>query len=100
MSFYLTEEHLKTAEKNGIKRQTVHSRVWTLGWDPDRAVTQIPKTPGNSFFTNEEKVKLENLGVSECTARNRIEQHGWSREKALTTPLQRQGRRKHANNGN
>lgn len=36
----ITEEHYKIAEQNGIDRRNVYQRVWGLGWDVDRAITQ------------------------------------------------------------
>ncbi len=36
----ITEEHYKIAEQNGIDRNNVYQRVWTLDWDIDRAITK------------------------------------------------------------
>ncbi len=38
--YYITEQDYKTAEMNGIKKDTVRARVYRHGYDIDRAITE------------------------------------------------------------
>jgi hypothetical protein len=40
----LTEKQLQTAESNGINRHTAKARVYSRGWEAERAITEPVKT--------------------------------------------------------
>ncbi|MED5019314.1 hypothetical protein P9847_18590 [Paenibacillus chibensis] len=82
--FYITPEEYAAAEKVGIGKATLESRVWDLGWEKDRALTTPPrKLTDRSRWS---KVAEKN-GISYKTFLNRIVLHGWTDERAATEPV-------------
>lgn len=81
--FYITDEDYAKAEKNGIKKITLESRVRKYGWDVDRAVN----TPNlkRSKFSDEQLKLMKESGVNIDTIKYRIN-HGWSFEDAISIP--------------
>lgn len=80
--YYLTDEDYAKAERNGIKRLTLESRVRKYGWSIERAVN----TPSRKAkFTSEQLKIMEKSEINEYTIRYRIN-HGWSFEDAITIP--------------
>lgn len=83
--YYITPEDYKTAEQNGIKVNTVRSRVYRDGWDIDRAITEPPQLLKREF-TKEELESMERLGLTKECVTNRIRQRGMTQHEAATTP--------------
>src|SRR5699024_11830047 len=76
------EEILK-AERNGIHRNTLYSRIKTRKWDKGRATTEPPVK--SSKRMNWLKIAEEN-GITQSTFNARIYKYNWSYEKAATLP--------------
>ncbi len=64
----------------GVSYDTVHNRLYSLGWDIERAV-QWPSQQDGSLMS-----KCREKGISYSTVRDRIYKLGWSEERALNTP--------------
>jgi len=84
MSYYLTPDHFKLAEKNGISKQLLADRVYQRGWLIDRAISQPKQNKNNS-----EEFKLwakvaEANGISSILFSQRLIVSKWSYEKAAT----------------
>lgn len=80
----LIEEDYQRAKANGIHRERVRERVYNLGWDKERAVTEpINKKIDRTHWIN---VAAEH-GITRAAFNTRL-QRGWSEEKAATTPKQ------------
>lgn len=77
---YITDEQYEIAEKNGIKRGTVHNRVTVLNWTVEDAISK-PPTKGMTF-TDEELRLMKKHKLSYLTVRRRLKA-GWSRESAF-----------------
>ncbi|MGL5330399.1 MAG: hypothetical protein ACRDD7_14105 [Peptostreptococcaceae bacterium] len=56
---YLTDEHFKIAEKNGICRNTLKTRVNDLCWDIQRAITQPVRAKRKSIPKSLQKNKID-----------------------------------------
>jgi len=84
--FKITPHHIEIANKNGISRNTVHGRVYNMGWTVQEAIT-VPIQKG---FTKPEgyydyqRIAYENA-ISNSMFYSRIKR-GWSLEKASTLP--------------
>ncbi|WP_337033234.1 nucleoside permease [Paenibacillus illinoisensis] len=80
--YELTEKDYQRALVNGIDRDRVRERVYNLGWDKERAVTEpINKKVDRSHWL---QIAAEH-GVTRSAFNTRL-QRGWSEEKAATTP--------------
>lgn len=81
--YYITDEDYRRAEQNGIRKETLASRILTLGWDKETAITKPPrKIKDYGGYT---KIAKEN-GISNQAFLDRLKR-GWSKEKAATTPI-------------
>lgn len=64
----LTNEHIKTAESNGICLNTLKTRVHVNGWDIEEAITTKPlkayERKGYKYFTKEQLEIANKNGIS------------------------------------
>lgn len=80
---YITPDDYARAKANGLSRFLVQDRVYSYGWDVEKAVTTPKKISKNhGEWTNK---ALEN-GISRTTFYKRVSQ-GWSYEDAVSKPL-------------
>ena len=90
--WYITPEDYETAEKNGIKKDTVIQRVRRFGWDVDTAITKKIKREN---LPQEIVDKAKELGISKDLLVKRIKR-GWSMEDACSIEAKGVGKpRKH-----
>lgn len=87
---YLTPDDFVKAEKNGINKETLRSRVNKYGWDIDRAINEPARLQVNDI-NKWIPLALEN-GISERALRGRFER-GWAPYVAATKPLMKRGER-------
>lgn len=83
--YYITPEEYEVADKNGISRDTLHARMYDLGWRKQKAL----HTPPQTRTRVEDKwiqMAIQN-GIKRGTFFCRIRKQGWSPEKAATEPL-------------
>lgn len=85
--WYITPEQYEKAEKNGIDRNTLSSRIRLRGWDIDRAMTE-PKKKLTPFVVDEEILKkAKENGISRNALYCRIKRTGRPPEEAATMPM-------------
>lgn len=86
---YISSVNYAIAKDNGISKASLRNRVWNLGWDIKRAITEPIREIENK---NSEWIKLaiEN-GINRNTFYSRMKL-GWSAERAATTPTGKKGR--------
>lgn len=81
---FISDEHYKIAEENGIDRVNLYNRVVRCYWDIERAIT-VPlkkrKTP--KYILD----RLKRNGISNQAFYNRVHNMGWSIERASTEPI-------------
>lgn len=77
---YITDEQYEIAEKNGVRRGTVHNRVTVLNWTVEDAISKPPKK--GMTFTVEELKLMEKHKLSYFAVYRRLKA-GWSREAAF-----------------
>lgn len=82
--FYLTDEHYRIAEENGIERIRVYQRVNENGWDIQRAITQPVKRHSTVWREHEE---LANKNGIKCTTFISRIKKGMTPKEAATTPV-------------
>ena len=80
--FKLTPHHLEDARKNGISKNTVHTRVYYLGWTVQEATTIPPRKMPDEYYHYLEIAKSNN--ISPNTFRKRINSYGWTYEEAAS----------------
>ena len=76
------DKYYKIAEKNGIKKGTVKTRIYQYGWNVEDAVT-TPVRNGYYKKKHEEAVK-NGLDITYMAFMNRLHK-GWTLEDALNT---------------
>lgn len=84
-------EHIqlrKLCDREGVSYDTVHNRIYTLGWDVEKAIA-TPSQQENSFAK-----KCREHGINPATAHDRIVKFGWTEEDALKTPSKGRGAHK------
>jgi hypothetical protein len=81
---YLTDEDYETAEKNGLKKATVHNRFYHLGWSKERSISAPFKV---SLYEQHEEDCKEN-GVSYDLFYSRRAK-GMTSKQAATTPVKK-----------
>ena len=81
---YVTETEYAQGAENGISRSTVYNRVYSLGWDVERAITEPvqQKNRHGRWLA----VALEN-GLTKDQFYNHISKRGMTAEEAATTPF-------------
>lgn len=84
--YYITDEHLGIAKKNGIKEATVWSRVRLYGWSIQRAITEVPKKRKTTGWNKWKQVALSN-GICYETFVTRVHRGMTAEESATTSPL-------------
>ncbi len=90
--WYITPKDYETAEKNGIKKDTVIQRVRKLGWDIDSAITKKIK---RTNIPQEIIDKAKEMGIDRKTLVRRI-RDGWNLEEACSIETKKIGKpRKH-----
>ncbi|AIQ54530.1 hypothetical protein R70331_25420 [Paenibacillus sp. FSL R7-0331] len=89
--FYITPDDYTRAAANGIKANTLETRVRCLGWDKERAVTTPPRRVADHSAWHS---LAESNGISKHLFRARVNQHGWSPERAATEPFTTTDRRR------
>lgn len=74
----------KLCIERGLKYDSIHNRIMTMGWDAERAIDE-------PLYTNEGSLMSEckMLGLNYGTVRDRIVKLGWTREEALNVPTGR-----------
>lgn len=92
--FKLTPQHVEIAEKNGITKATVHSRIYLYGWSVDEAINEPVRRGAEKPEGYHEwlKIALDN-GISYETYRSRVGA-GWSLEDAAKKPKISKNQRK------
>jgi hypothetical protein len=80
---YLSEEHYKIAEGNGISRSTAYARVYVYKkpWPIERAITEPPKKPDPEMEKWVAIAKKNRVPIK--TFKDRVA-HGWSYKRAAT----------------
>lgn len=68
-------------EKLELSYDTVHNRIYSLGWTVEKAIT-APSQQESSL-----RAKCRKHGIAYETVRSRINKLGWDEERALTTPV-------------
>jgi hypothetical protein len=86
-SFYITPTDYAEAERNGIGKRTLESRIRDWGWDKHKAITKPPRKIDK--YSHWLKIAEEN-GICESTFYSRVCCLGWNSEKAATTPVMKQ----------
>lgn len=79
--YYITPEHYKIAEKNGIRKNTLEERVRKGGWNVNKACTT--PTRKKVSVPKDLMVIAEKRGISKLTIADRLRQ-GWTMEDACT----------------
>lgn len=82
--YYITDEEIAEAEKNGISEQTLISRVRLYGWSKSKAIG----TPTKKRVDKKYRDVAKRNGISEYTFYARV-RNGWSLEKASTEPVEK-----------
>ncbi|WP_338630441.1 hypothetical protein [Clostridium baratii] len=82
-NYYITPEEYAIAERNGIGKDTLESRVRKLGWDKEKAITK--KVEKRNKYGEWIEVSRRN-GINDATFRYRVRK-GWTLEKAATEPV-------------
>lgn len=81
---YLFEEELKTAEKNGIRRDLAIRRFRDQHWERKKAITQKPKRKDLAKWLE----LAEKNGIGKFTFYNRVSNLKWDEETAATKDVQ------------
>lgn len=81
---YLTEEHYKIAESNGISRSTAYARVYVYKkrWPIDKAITEPPKPTKDPEMDKWIPIAKKNR-VPIALFKDRV-YHGWDYKRAAT----------------
>lgn len=82
--YYITPEEFEIAEKNGISRKLLMSRIRDLGWDKKTAIIKKPRQ------LNKIKKWLDlakSNGICEATFLTRIRKLNWDMKRAATEPV-------------
>lgn len=82
---------IKLCERENVKYDTVHNRIYSLNWSVEKAV-DTPSIQKGSLMS-----KCREKGISYGTVRDRIYKFGWSEERALNTPPRIKGNKKNKN---
>lgn len=80
---YITDEEFARAEKNGICKQTLVTRIKNSKWDKEVAITTPPFRSDLTEWID----KARNNGICYKTFRSRIADLNWDKEKASTFPV-------------
>ncbi len=86
---YISSIDYAQAKANGICKETLRTRIWSYGWDKERAKTE-PVREIENRYGKWIKIAISN-GVNRNTFYSRLGL-GWSVEKAATTPSGKRGR--------
>lgn len=90
--FYITPEDYEEAERNGICKDTLETRVRKLGWNVRKAKTKEVRKKHNISKELLEIAKAN--GITRDTVTDRI-RNGWTVEEACTRPKKRGRQRKY-----
>lgn len=71
---------LELCEREGVKYDTVHDRIYNRGWTVEKAIQK------KSQRETSLRRKCIDAGVNYATVRDRIFKFGWDEERALNTP--------------
>lgn len=84
---FISDEDYAIAEANGINAKTLNTRVFSLYWDIETAITRPVQVQikGDPWV---EKAKEHGIHPNTYRARRR---YGWSAEEAATHPLVKKG---------
>lgn len=83
--YYITPAEYEEAEKNGINRNLLNTRVYRNGWNKQKAINK-PITRKKLFFSEEDKKIIKENGLNEAQVRSRVNNLGWTKEKAMSVP--------------
>lgn len=78
------------AENAVVSYDTVHERIYALGWDIEKALTTPSANKRVSLMQ-----KCRDAGINYGTVQSRISKLGWSEEEALSVPVEGMGVRPH-----
>ena len=81
---YLQDHHFEIAEKNGLKKATVYSRVYSYMWPIEKAITEPVKIINRGWA--EYKEIAEKHGIKRSTYISRVKS-GMPHLEAATKPL-------------
>ncbi|WP_020615760.1 hypothetical protein [Paenibacillus daejeonensis] len=81
---YITDEEYAKAAANGIKRDTLNTRIWQHNWDMDKATTKRPQK--QIKHSEHYKAMARSNGITETMYRVRVKQYGWTPQRAATEP--------------
>ena len=81
-SYYITPEEYAAAERNGINKTNLESRIRARGWDHERAINQPLKKQRRHPWLSVAKMN----GISRELYHSRIRSN-WSEERAATEPI-------------
>jgi ATP-dependent Lon protease len=84
----ITEEQVKTATTNGIKRYNVQRRVIDMGWTVEDAITRPVLRKRRLRYTEQDEIEATLNGIPLSTFRSRVNNFGWPVERSKTEPLQ------------
>lgn len=90
---YITPDDYLIAKSNGIGKSTLETRVHSLGWDIDTAISHPVGVPRRkSRIPKELRALAESNGVPLSALRNRIYELNWDGHKAATVPVAKQNK--------
>ncbi|MCT4507921.1 MAG: hypothetical protein N4A48_04045 [Tepidibacter sp.] len=84
--FYITPGEYQEAAKNGIDKQTLETRIRSLAWNKEKAITTPPHI--KKRLDSKWRQIAEQNGICYSTLRYRSNILGWDIERAATQPLQ------------
>lgn len=90
MIWQLNDSHYEKAHENGIPRNIVYHRVYSYGYDIDRAITEPVGESRKGIWTHHKEI-CEVNGIAQATLYRRLKR-GWSVEEAINTPVIKPGR--------
>lgn len=83
---YVTDEEYAAAERRGISRRTVESRLRKGKWEKERALTRPTNRMTN--YVSQEIIDLaESNGIDRKLLRQRILENEWDPVEAATRPV-------------
>lgn len=84
---YITEKDYEEAEKQGICRSTLRTRISMYGWDKEKAIKTPIKNKKEALKYPVEWIKIaEENGIGDNLFRIRVREYGMSYEEAATIP--------------
>ena len=82
--YYISPNEFNEAEKHGVSRQRLITRVRAQGWSKDKAIYTPPRVGKDRKYWV--AIALEN-GISKKTFYQRVNKNKWCPKRAATTPI-------------